>query len=80
MIYEEYFVFKKEDKFVAMPDYYRDWHTTTNLDDAYSVNSIEEVNKVMHGVMLTRGLAYKIDALEGTSICKVTTTIEVIKS
>ena len=79
MTYEEYYVFRKGNDFIAMPDDYRDWHTTPLLSEAYSVPSMKEANEVMHGVMLTRGLAYKIDALEGTSICKVITSIEVLK-
>ncbi|UUB18107.1 hypothetical protein [Escherichia phage ST4] len=79
MIYEEYYVFKKGDDFIAMPDDYIDWHTTPVLNEAFSVPNLEEVNKVMNGVMLTRGMAYKIDALEGASIYKVTTSIEVLK-
>lgn len=79
MIYEEYYVFKKGDDFIAMPDDYIDWHATPVLNEAFSVPNLEEVNKVMNGVMLTRGMAYKIDALEGASVCKVTTSIEVLK-
>ena len=79
MIYKEYYVFKKGDDFMAMPDDYIDWHTTPVLNEAFSVPNLEEVNKVMNGVMLTRGLAYKIDALEGTTVCKVSTSIEALK-
>lgn len=79
MIYEEYYVFKKGDDFIAMPDDYIDWHTTPVLNEAFYVPNLEEVNKVMNGVMLTRGLAYKIDALEGTTVCKVSTSIEALK-
>lgn len=78
MTYEEYYVFKKGDDFIAMPDDYRDWHTTPVLSEAFSVPNLEEVNKVMNGVMLTRGLAYKINELEGTTVCKVVTSIEVL--
>lgn len=70
---------KKGDEFIAMPDDYIDWHTTPVLSEAFSVPNLEEVNKVMNGVMLTRGLAYKIGALEGTTVCKVVTSIEVLK-
>lgn len=76
MTYEEYYVFRKGDEFMTMPDDYQDWHTTPIISEAYSVPNLEEVIKVMNGVMLSRGMAYKIDALEGSTVCKVTVTIE----
>lgn len=79
MTNKEYYVFKKDNGFMASPTEYLGWRTTTDVSKAFSLPTVEEANKALHGVMLTRGLTYKIKELEGTTICRVTLTIEEIK-